>query len=43
MAPNVAAAIIKLGQQKKNDELKEILERIPNKEVSLGAIISCGK
>ncbi|EAT42968.1 AAEL005539-PA [Aedes aegypti] len=34
MAPNVAAAIIKLGQQKKNDELKEILERIPNKELT---------
>nr|XP_019560353.2 LOW QUALITY PROTEIN: Fanconi anemia group I protein [Aedes albopictus] len=34
MAPNVAAAIVKLGQQKKNDELKEILERIPNKELT---------
>ncbi|XP_055593420.1 Fanconi anemia group I protein-like [Uranotaenia lowii] len=32
--PNIATAIIKLGQQKKNDELKEILERIPNKELT---------
>ncbi|XP_058450886.1 Fanconi anemia group I protein [Malaya genurostris] len=34
MPPNIAAAVIKLGQQKKNDELKEILERIPNKELT---------
>ncbi|KAL1398799.1 hypothetical protein pipiens_008679 [Culex pipiens pipiens] len=33
MVPNIAAAVIKLGQQKKNDELKEILERIPTKEL----------
>lgn len=40
MPPNIASSIIKLGQQKKNDELKEILERIPNKEVgkSMGLI-----
>lgn len=33
MPPNVAAAIIRLGQQKNNDELKEVLEKIPNTEV----------
>ncbi|XP_055641903.1 Fanconi anemia group I protein [Toxorhynchites rutilus septentrionalis] len=31
---NVATAIIRLGQQKKNDELKEILEKIPTKELT---------
>ncbi|XP_055541221.1 Fanconi anemia group I protein isoform X2 [Wyeomyia smithii] len=34
MPPNVAVSIIKLGQQKKNDELKEILEKFPIKELS---------
>ncbi|XP_058815005.1 Fanconi anemia group I protein [Topomyia yanbarensis] len=34
MPPNIAAAVIKLGQQKKTDELKEVLERIPNKELT---------
>lgn len=35
MPPNLVAAIIELGQKRKNDELKELLEKTKSKYVSI--------